>query len=45
MLGLLDLILNMFGVWMGYDDNTPLEGVTGGGLPAELCSNIIKKLN
>ena len=32
------------GVWMGYDDNTPLEGVTGGGLPAELCSNIIKKL-
>ena len=22
------------GVWMGYDDNTPLEGVTGGGLPA-----------
>ena len=32
------------GVWMGYDDNTPLEGVTGGGLPAELCSSIIKKL-
>ena len=32
------------GVWMGYDDNTPLEGVTGGGLPAELCSNIIKQL-
>ncbi|MEM8978969.1 MAG: transglycosylase domain-containing protein [Pseudomonadota bacterium] len=24
------------GVWMGYDDNTPLEGVTGGGLPAEI---------
>ena len=23
------------GVWMGYDDNTPLSGVTGGGLPAE----------
>ena len=22
------------GVWMGYDDNTPLTGVTGGGLPA-----------
>jgi penicillin-binding protein 1A len=19
------------GVWMGYDDNTPLSGVTGGG--------------
>jgi 1A family penicillin-binding protein len=24
------------GVWMGYDDNTPLTGVTGGGLPAEI---------
>ena len=29
---------------MGYDDNTPLKGVTGGGLPAKLCSNIIKQL-
>ncbi|MBS9715410.1 transglycosylase domain-containing protein [Pseudohalocynthiibacter aestuariivivens] len=24
------------GVWMGYDNNTPLTGVTGGGLPAEI---------
>ncbi len=24
------------GVWMGYDDNTPLKGVTGGGLPAQI---------
>ncbi len=24
------------GVWMGNDDNTPLKGVTGGGLPAEI---------
>jgi membrane peptidoglycan carboxypeptidase len=24
------------GVWMGYDNNTPLNGVTGGGLPAEI---------
>ena len=24
------------GVWMGYDDNTPLRGVSGGGLPAEI---------
>ena len=24
------------GVWMGYDDNTPLNGVTGSGLPAEI---------
>lgn len=24
------------GIWMGYDDNSPLTGVTGGGLPAEI---------
>jgi len=24
------------GVWMGYDDNTPLRGVTGSGLPSEI---------
>jgi penicillin-binding protein 1A len=24
------------GVWMGYDDNTPLRGVTGGGLPTDI---------
>jgi len=24
------------GVWMGYDDNTPLKGTTGAGLPAEI---------
>ncbi len=24
------------GVWMGYDDNTPLSGTTGGGLPADI---------
>ena len=24
------------GVWMGYDNNTPLSGVTGSGLPAEI---------
>ena len=24
------------GVWMGYDDNQPLSGVTGGGLPATI---------
>jgi 1A family penicillin-binding protein len=27
---------HVVGVWMGYDDNTPLTGVTGGGLPAEI---------
>jgi len=24
------------GVWMGYDDNTPLTGVTGSGLPSDI---------
>ncbi len=24
------------GVWLGHDDNSPLSGVTGGGLPAEI---------
>lgn len=24
------------GIWMGYDNNTPLTGVTGAGLPAEI---------
>ncbi|MFQ8431020.1 transglycosylase domain-containing protein [Amaricoccus sp. W119] len=24
------------GVWMGYDNNTPLKGVSGGGLPADI---------
>ncbi len=24
------------GVWMGYDNNTPMTGVTGGGLPAQI---------
>lgn len=30
------------GVWMGYDDNTPLKGVTGGGLPAEIWAAVMK---
>ncbi|THH36162.1 PBP1A family penicillin-binding protein [Aliishimia ponticola] len=29
------------GVWMGYDDNTPLTGVTGGGLPAEIWREVM----
>ncbi len=28
-------------VWMGYDDNTPLTGVTGGGLPAEIWHEVM----
>lgn len=31
------------GVWMGYDDNTPLTGVTGGGLPAEIWRRVMER--
>jgi penicillin-binding protein 1A len=33
------------GVWMGYDDNTPLKGVTGGGLPAEIWQAVMVRVN
>ncbi len=32
------------GVWMGYDDNTPLRGVTGGGLPAEIWRQTMERI-
>jgi penicillin-binding protein 1A len=32
------------GVWMGYDDNTPLAGVTGGGLPAEIWHEVMARI-
>ncbi|WP_424933265.1 transglycosylase domain-containing protein [Amaricoccus macauensis] len=32
------------GVWMGYDDNTPLSGVTGGGLPAEIWQEAMVRI-
>lgn len=32
------------GVWMGYDDNSPLTGVTGGGLPAEIWQRTMAKV-
>ncbi|WP_425074201.1 transglycosylase domain-containing protein [Sagittula sp. S175] len=32
------------GVWMGYDDNTPLKGVTGGGLPAEIWAEVMTRV-
>ncbi|CUI35497.1 transglycosylase domain-containing protein [Cognatishimia activa] len=32
------------GVWMGYDDNTPLTGVTGGGLPAEIWREVMQRV-
>jgi membrane peptidoglycan carboxypeptidase len=33
------------GVWMGYDDNTPLSGVTGGGLPAEIWRQTMEPIH
>ncbi len=33
------------GVWMGNDDNTPLKGVTGGGLPAEIWHETMIRVN
>ena len=33
------------GVWMGYDDNTPLKGVTGGGLPAEIWHEVMVRIH
>ena len=32
------------GVWMGYDDNTPLSGVTGSGLPAEIWHETMRRI-
>ncbi|NND42383.1 MAG: glycosyl transferase, partial [Silicimonas sp.] len=33
------------GVWMGYDDNTPLTGVGGGGLPAEIWKETMSRVH
>lgn len=33
------------GVWMGYDDNRPLTGVTGGGLPAEIWQEVMTRVH
>ena len=33
------------GVWMGYDDNTPLTGVTGGGLPAQIWQEVMLRVS
>lgn len=32
------------GVWMGYDDNTPLKGTTGGGLPADIWHEVMTRV-
>lgn len=33
------------GVWMGYDDNRPLSGVTGGGLPSEIWRQAMEEIH
>lgn len=33
------------GVWMGYDDNTPLTGVTGGGLPTDIWREVMMRVH
>ncbi|MCR8724870.1 transglycosylase domain-containing protein [Frigidibacter sp. ROC022] len=33
------------GVWMGYDDNRPLTGVTGSGLPAEIWRETMTRVH
>lgn len=33
------------GVWMGYDDNSQMTGVTGGGLPAEIWSAVMTEIH
>ncbi|QBX33630.1 penicillin-binding protein [Paracoccus liaowanqingii] len=33
------------GVWMGNDDNAPLTGVTGGGLPAEIWQAVMSEIH
>lgn len=33
------------GVWMGNDDNSPLKGTTGGGLPADIWRETMLRIN
>ena len=33
------------GVWMGHDDNRPMTGVTGGGLPAEIWREVMLRIH
>jgi 1A family penicillin-binding protein len=33
------------GVWMGNDDNSPLTGVAGGGLPAEIWRRAVERIH
>lgn len=36
---------HVVGVWMGYDDNSKLSGVTGGGVPAEIWKQAMVRIN
>ena len=33
------------GVWLGYDDNTPLKGTTGGGIPAQIWHEVMVQVS
>lgn len=35
---------HVVGVWMGNDDNRPLTGVTGGGLPADIWREVMTRI-
>jgi penicillin-binding protein 1A len=35
---------SMIGIWLGNDDNRPMNQVTGGGLPARLFAEIVREL-
>ena len=37
--------LALTGVWMGQDNNTPLSGVTGGTLPAEIWGEVMTRVH
>ena len=34
----------MVGIWLGNDDNRPMDKVTGGSLPARLFHDIVRDL-
>jgi penicillin-binding protein 1A len=35
----------LIGIWLGNDDNSPMKGVTGGGLPARLFHDIAAEID
>ena len=35
----------VIGIWIGNDDNSPTNKITGGSLPASLFAEIMKKIN